>query len=252
MYGQFERDHADDVEKQKFWEWVTEVDLKASTEALIFATREQALRTNYVKFHIDRTISSSLCRMRGQKGKTVLHLASDCSKLAQREYEGRHNNVGRKVHWELRRKYNLEHANKWYEHQPQGVLENSHHKLLWDFNIQCDHEIEHRRPDLIIVDKEKKTACIIDIAVPGDNWVGTKELEKIFKYQDLKMEISRMWTLNQVEVTLIVVGALGTVSKRLEGFLEKIGAVIPVEMLQKTVLLGTARIIRRVVDMKDI
>ena len=138
------------------------------------------------------------------------------------------------------------------EHQPQGVLENSCHKLLWDFNIQCDHEIEHRRPDLIIVDKEKKTACIIDIAVPGDNRVGTKELEKILKYQDLKMELSRMWTLNQVEVIPIVVGALGTVSKRLEGFLEKIGTVIPVEMLQKAALLQIARIIQRVMDMKDI
>ena len=82
--------------------------------------------------------------------------------------------------------------------------------------------------------------------------MGTKELEKILKNQDLKMEISRIWTLNQVEVITIVVGALGTISKRLEGFLEKIGTAIPVEMLQKTVLLGTARIIQRVMDIKDI
>ena len=186
------------------------------------------------------------------EGETVLHLVCECSKLEQGQYKARHDNVGCKIHRELCRKYNLEHANKWYEHQPQRMLENSRHKLLWDFNIQCDHEIEHRRPDLIIVDKEKKTACIIDIAVPGDNRVGTKELEKILKYQDLKMELSRMLTLNQVEVIPIVVGSLGTVSKRLEGFLEKIGTVIPVEMLQKTVLLGTARIMRRVMDMKDI
>ena len=131
------------------------------------------------------------------------------------------------------------------------MLENSHHKLLWNFDIQCDHEIEHRRPDLIIVDKRKKTACVIDIAVPGFNRMGTKELEKKLKHQDLKMKISRIWMLNQVEVIPIVVGALGTVSKRLEGFSEKIGIVIPVEMLQKTVVLGTARIIRRVIDIKD-
>ena len=128
----------------------------------------------------------------------------------------------------------------------------SHHKLSWNFNIQCDHEIEHRKPDLFIVDKEKKTVCIIDIAVPGDNRVGTKELEKILKYQDLKMEISRIWTLNQVEVITTVAGALGTISKRLEGFLEKIGIAIPVEMLQETVLLETPRINRRVMDTKDI
>ena len=73
--------------------------------------------------------------------------------------------------------------------QKVSYATDSHHKSLWDFNIQCDHEIEHRRPDLLIVDKEKKTACIIDIPVHGDNRVGTKELEKILKYQDLKVEI---------------------------------------------------------------
>ena len=135
MHGQFVRDHGDDEEKQKSREWVTKADLKAITEALIFAAQEQTTRTSCIKFHIDRTISSSLCRMCGQKGETVLHLVSECSKLVQGDYNGRHDNVGIKVHWELCRKYNPEHANKWYEHQPLGVLENSHHKLLRDFNI---------------------------------------------------------------------------------------------------------------------
>ena len=40
------------------------------------------------------------------------------------------------------------------------------------------------------------TGCIIDVAVLGDKRVGTKELGKILKYQNLKMEISRMWTLS--------------------------------------------------------
>ena len=55
-----------------------------------------------------------------------------------------------------------------------------------------------------------------------------------------------------MEVIPIVVGALGTVSIRLGGFLEKIGTVIPMEMLRKTVLFGTGRIIRRVMGMKHI
>ena len=111
MYGQFARDHGDYVEKQKSWEFVTKVDFKAATEALIFAAQEQTTRINCVKFHIDRTISSSLCRMCGQKGETVLRLVSECSKLAQGDYKGRHDNVGGKFHWELCRKHNLEHAN---------------------------------------------------------------------------------------------------------------------------------------------
>ena len=41
-------------------------------------------------------------------------------------------------------------------HNPAPVLENDMHKLLWDFNIQTDHLIPARRPDLIIINKQKK------------------------------------------------------------------------------------------------
>ena len=44
---------------------------------------------------------------------------------------------------------------KWYMHNPAPVLENDSHKLLWDFNIQTDHLIPARRPDHIIINKNK-------------------------------------------------------------------------------------------------
>ena len=41
-------------------------------------------------------------------------------------------------------------------HNPAPVLENDTRKLLWDFDIQMDHQISARRPDLIIISKKKK------------------------------------------------------------------------------------------------
>ena len=41
-------------------------------------------------------------------------------------------------------------------HNPAPVLENDTYKLLWDFNIQTDHLIPARRPDLIIINKKKR------------------------------------------------------------------------------------------------
>ena len=38
---------------------------------------------------------------------------------------------------------------------PESILENDTHKLLWDFDKQTDHIISARRPDLIKF-KEKK------------------------------------------------------------------------------------------------
>jgi len=103
--------------------------------------------------------------------------------------------------------------------------------------------IEHKRPDIIFVDKDNKRALLIDIAVPADARVEEMEQEKIDRYQDLARELKRLW-----KVETKVVGALGTVPKGLEKNLEKAGSNVAVELLQKTALLGTSRILRRVLD----
>jgi len=100
--------------------------------------------------------------------------------------------------------------------------------------------IEARRPDLIVVDKKMRACIIVDVAVPGDCRVHDKEKEKVEKYQELKREIKRLWSLRKVQVVPIVVGALGRVSKSIE---MSVGAV------QKSALLGTARILRKVLEM---
>ena len=41
-------------------------------------------------------------------------------------------------------------------HNPESVLENEMHNLLWDFEIQTDHQISARQLDLIITKKKKK------------------------------------------------------------------------------------------------
>ena len=46
---------------------------------------------------------------------------------------------------------------------PNGVIENDHVKLLWDYNIQTSTYIQARRPDVVVVDREKKTCNIIEL-----------------------------------------------------------------------------------------
>ena len=79
--------------------------------------------------------------------------------------------------------------------------------------------------------------------------VGTKEQEKVEKYQDLRREIEILWGMKKTEVIPIVVGALGMISKKLEIWIKKIGINIRTETLQKSTLLGTARILRRTLEM---
>ena len=62
------------------------------------------------------------------------------------------------------------------------------------------------------------------------------------------MEIGILWGIRQQEVVPVVVGALGAVSKRLDTWLDKWGVTIRTGLLQKTVLLGTARILRKALE----
>ena len=50
-------------------------------------------------------------------------------------------------------------------------------KILWDINVQCDNVIQARRPDVIVIHKEKKEALIVDIAVPADTRIAEKVRE---------------------------------------------------------------------------
>ena len=99
---------------------------------------------------------------------------------------------------------------------PAPVQENDTHKLLWDFDIQTDHLISARRPDLIIINrKKKKKICkFVDFAVPTDHRIKLKECEKRYKYLDLAREWKKLWNM-KVVIMPIVIGAFGTVTKSL-------------------------------------
>ena len=133
-------------------------------------------------------------------------------------------------------------------HNPASVLENDTHKLLWDFNIQTDHLILARRPDLIIINKKKKRICkIVDFAVPADYRINLKESEKKDKFLDLTRALKKLWSM-KVTIVPIVIGALGTITKGLLKGLEDLEVSGRVETIQTTALLRTARILRWVLE----
>ena len=149
----------------------------------------------------------------------------------------------------LCKKHDLEHQEKWYDHIPEGAVENDKVKLLWDINIQCDNMIEARRPDIVVVYKKERVCIIVDITVPADRRVEKKEQEKVEKYNDLKREIGRMWGIRKVQVVPVVIGALGSVTKRFDKWIEKLDIQCNFVDMQKTALLGTARVLRKVLEM---
>ena len=116
--------------------------------------------------------------------------------------------------------------------------------------IQTDNPLDHNKPDIVVHDRKKRECVSIDVACPFDTRVEEKEGNKIEIYQDLKRKIDRLWECRKVVVVPIVIGALGTISKRFMSWADMIGDDGYLEVMQKACLLGTARIIRRVFDMR--
>ena len=105
----------------------------------------------------------------------------------------------------------------------------------------------YKKKKRVIKDKVNSTCKLIDMTVPCDKNVSSKEIEKKSKYKDLEIEIQRMWKM-KTEVIPIVVGELGTIKKGMENNIRNVSEAMNIKSLQKTCLLGIARILRKVLS----
>ena len=88
---------------------------------------------------------------------------------------------------------------------------------------------------MVVVNKER-SCKIIDFAVLGDS-----------RIEEEKDELQRIWSV-EVKIIPLVVGPLGAIPKQFGNRLKQIGITAGTAQVQKTVLLGTSRILRKVVE----
>ena len=121
---------------------------------------------------------------------------------------------------------------------------------MWVFPVQTNKFLEHNRPDITVIDKKSKKYLLIDLACLFDTRIKRKEEEKCTNYSELKYEVARISKMRKVEVVTVVIGALGTITKHFEKWIEKLDLGLTTEALQMPCLFGTARTIWKVLDMK--
>ena len=75
-------------------------------------------------FYLQRSVrqQNSKNRLFGERDVTNNHIISKYSKLAQKEYNSRHDWVVKVIHWELCKKLKFDLTNKWYMKDPEFVL----------------------------------------------------------------------------------------------------------------------------------
>jgi len=104
----------------------------------------------------------------------------------------------------------------------------------------------NNKPDIIIRDmKREHVRMLIDVALSGDRNVIKKEADKILTYKDLAIEIQCMWN-DKSKVIPVIIGATWTISMSFRKYVSNIPGKHEVKELQKTAILGTAHILRKV------
>ena len=188
--------------------------MKFETEGLLSAAQEQALNTNSVRNIFHKDISNK-CRLCGTHVENVLHIVSGCSMLTQKEYKRRHDKVCLDIHWVLCKKYGVKVCERWYEHKVEPIIENGIVKILWDVCIQVDRQIEHRRPDIVVIVVNTNKCLIIDVACPVGNNLILRRNEELDNYSELRLEIARIWD-KETLIVPIIIGALGSIPNDLK------------------------------------
>ena len=94
LHGQYLR-QTKEVRSDQCSAWLQNGDLKMETESRIVAAQNQSIRTNLVKAKIGKSKGDSLCRVCRKVDESIDHIVSGWSKLAQKEYQRRHNNLGK-------------------------------------------------------------------------------------------------------------------------------------------------------------
>ena len=121
------------------------------------------------------------------------------------------------------------------------------YEIWWDKKVITAKAVEHNRPDVVVIDKGKKRWTMVDFAVPFDANVVSTESEKTRKYEKLATEVTRQHRVDTIIIP-IVVGALGTVSRNLAGWIRRLGINDVIGGLQMSAVIGTSAILRKVLS----
>jgi hypothetical protein len=117
--------------------------------------------------------------------------------------------------------------------------------ILWNQQVQTGKTLPNNKPDNVKLDNQKGTCMLIEVAIPGDRNVIKIEAEKILKYKDLTIEIKHMWNV-KTGVMPVIIRATGTISESFRKYVSTISGNHEVKELQKTAILGTAQLLRKV------
>ena len=131
---------------------------------------------------------------------------------------------------------------------PLSIVIIKHLEIWWDRGVTTLTKIPHNRRDLIIWNTNTNE-CIIDICIPLDTNLELRDTTKRNNYVELVDQLQRIYPRYKYCIIPVIIGALGTIPKKLKENLKKIGILGDRiddlnKNMQKLALLGTLKIVK--------
>ena len=121
--------------------------------------------------------------------------------------------------------------------------------ILWDSPIITDRHVSCNKPDIVIHEKKSDRCQIIDVAIPSDYNIQKKATEKMSKSVDLQIECQRICN-RKVDVIPVIIDAPAIVDRNITKYVGRIPGCHNIYNLQRSAILGTAHILRKVLSIK--
>ena len=243
-----------DIDKTKTWKWLQSNTLTSEVESYIVSLQDQEVNTREARKRHERDITkkqsmNSKCRLCLNAEENLQHILGVCPSISTNLYlNARHNPVAEIIYFEVFKSNNFEYQIK----KPVNVFIYKHFEIWWDQKITTAVPVAHNKPDIVIWNKQDKLCKIIDISVPLDANVIKKITEKRNNYMGLVTELQRVYRSYKFSIIPIVIGCLGCIPSSLKRNIKDIGIGNDIiSKLQKTAILGSLKIVKTFLKMRD-
>lgn len=153
---------------------------------------------------------------------SVDHFATCCPTLADKDYKIRHDEVARFVHHRIQSSHGLK-PKHLRNYRAESTINAGHVSIKYDVPINTNANIQHYRPDILVMNRHTKKIQIIEIGITSASRLNEVETTKWRKYERLAAELRTMYPGYQTECTPIVLTWDGRVTKHFRRHASKIG-----------------------------
>ena len=105
---------------------------------------------------------------------------------------------------------------------PTEVTKTSTKEIWWNQYVHTTNKKKYKRLNIVVWEQQRKLCTIVELSVPLDFNVSSRQTSKVDKYVPLVSELHQLYPDYSYQIVHVIIGALGAVPKSLPEHLKKL------------------------------